>query len=239
MVAGAPVDDATLDELAASVMALDPQPRRLRWVSLSLCIVDAVWSIGANYDTVVVPMVRERVAKAMGVEFPTAPAAGFRAKDPTSLQMLEELGCDRLTELTNLQRTSTRNGILKSEAVLRHCRIFRDHEIGTLEQAIALIKDDSRFAMVDKALRSIPGEGSYGIRRSYLWMMLGNDDLIKPDRMVLRWLEGQGVTTDPEGARSIIASLVSKIELPGGRRLTPWEIDHAIWLTTRAKKKRR
>lgn len=236
---GAPTNDAMLDKLVDAVVALDPKPRALRWASLSLCIVDAVWSIGANYDTVVVPMVRERVAKALGVESPTAPSVGFHPKDPTSLLKLHSLGIDRLTELTNRQRTSTRNGILKSEAVLQHCSIFRDHKIETLEQAIALMADDSRFAAVDKELRSIPGEGSYGIRRNYLWMMLGNDDLIKPDRMVLRWLEGQGVETDPDGARSIIASLVSKVELPGGRRLTPWEIDHAIWLTTRAKKKRR
>ncbi|MDP7701392.1 hypothetical protein [Mycobacterium sp. TY815] len=239
MVSGAPVDDATLDQLADALVALEPRPRELRWVSLSLCIVDAVWSIGANYDTVVVPMVRERVAQALGVESPTALAAGFRAKDPTSLQKLKELGLDRLTELTNRQRTSTRSGILKSEAVLEHCRIFRHHEIETLEQAIALMEDDSRFAQVDKALRAIPGEGRYGIRRNYLWMVLGNDDLIKPDRMVLRWLEGHGVKTDPDGARSVIAALVSKVELPGGRRPTPWEIDHAIWLAARAKKKRR
>lgn len=238
MAAVTPVDDASLDKLADAVVALDPKPRELRWVSLSLCIVDAVWSIGADYYKVVVPIVRDEIAKALGVES-TAPAAGFRAKDPTSLRKLEEIGLDRLTELTNWQRTSTRNGILKSEAVLQHCRIFRDHDIETLEQAIALMKDDSQFAAVDKALRSIPGEGGYGIRRNYLWMMLGNDDLIKPDRMVLRWLAGHGVETNPDGARRIIESLVSKVKLPGGHRPTAWEIDHAIWLTTRARKKRR
>lgn len=239
MFSGTAVDNATFDKLVDAMVALDPKPRKLRWVSLSLCIVDAVWSIGANYDTVVVPMVRERVAKALGVKSPTAPADGFEAKDPITLQKLEDLGRDGLTGLTNLQRTSTRNGILKSEAVFQHCRIFREHKIETLEEAIVLMEDDSRFAVVDKALRSIPGEGSYGIRRNYLWMMLGNDDLIKPDRMVLRWLAGQGVKTDPDGARSIIASLVSKVELPGRRRPTAWEVDHAIWLTTRANKKRR
>ena len=56
MVSGTPVDDAMLNKLAEAVVALQPKPRKLRWVSLSLCVVDAVWSIGANYDTVVVPM---------------------------------------------------------------------------------------------------------------------------------------------------------------------------------------
>ena len=53
------MDDATFDRLVDAVVALDPPPRERRWVSLSLCIVDAVWSIGANYDNVVVPFVRQ------------------------------------------------------------------------------------------------------------------------------------------------------------------------------------
>jgi len=54
---GRNLDDATLQELATAVKALDPQPRQRRWVSLALCIADAVWSIGAHYDNVVTPLV--------------------------------------------------------------------------------------------------------------------------------------------------------------------------------------
>lgn len=46
------VDTAKFDELVNAAFALDPQPRERRWVSLSLCIADAVWSIGAHYDNV-------------------------------------------------------------------------------------------------------------------------------------------------------------------------------------------
>lgn len=45
-----------------AITALDPQPRGRRWTSLSYCIVDAVWSIGARYNAVVVPIVN-RVAE--------------------------------------------------------------------------------------------------------------------------------------------------------------------------------
>ena len=231
------LDDATLEALAGAVEALNPQPRDQRWVSLAFCIVDAVWSIGAHYDKVVVPLVRKRIAREFGVDQPTAPADGFRAKDPLKLEELEALGLDRLTALTNLQRTSTRSGILKSEAVLRHCRTFRKHGVETLEQAIDLMTDEGCFSKLDDELRSIPGEGGYGVRRGYLWMLIGNDDLIKPDRMVLRWLEQHGVKTDPDGAREIIAALMPKVRLSGNRQPTAWEIDHAIWLATRKKKR--
>ncbi|MDQ1306579.1 MAG: hypothetical protein QG671_2411 [Actinomycetota bacterium] len=230
------VDGATLDRLAEAVVALNPQPRKRRWVSLVFCLVDAVWSIGAHYDSVVVPLVRKRVAPRFGVDEPTAPADGLQPNDPLTLRQLADLGLDELTELTNLQRTSTRGGILKAEAVLRHCHRFRESGVETLEQAIELMAVEERFTELDRALRSIPGEGDYGIRRGYLWMMIGNDNLIKPDRMVLRWLDRQGVRTDPDGAREIIAALVSRVEFPDGRKPTAWEIDHAIWGAARQKR---
>lgn len=51
-----------LDRVLAVAARLPLQPRGRRWRSLTYCIVDAVWSIGARYDTVVVPLVR-RVAR--------------------------------------------------------------------------------------------------------------------------------------------------------------------------------
>ena len=237
MVERGALDDAMLERLSNAVTALDPKPRAQRWVSLAFCIADAVWSIGAHYDKVVVPLVRKRIAKEFGVDQPTAPADGFRAKDPLKLEDLEALGLDRLTVLTNLQRTSTRGGILKADAVLRHCRIFREHGVETLEQAIDLMTHQDRFSKLDDGLRSIPGEGGYGVRRGYLWMLIGNDDLIKPDRMVLHWLEQHEVKTDPVGAREIIAALMPKVRVASNRPPTAWEIDHAIWLATRKTKR--
>jgi hypothetical protein len=230
-----PLDDATSHMLADAVVALDPQPRERRWVSLALCIVDAVWSIGANYDNVVVPIVREKFAATLGVDQPTASAPESLGVDPLPLARLAGLDVDELTRLTNLQRTSTRGGILKSDAVLRYVRAFTDQHVDTLADAIDLFTDGDRFATIDAALRSIPGEGRFGIRRNYLWMLIGQDDLIKPDRMVLRWLRRHGLSTDPDGARDIIAALVPVVNARLGRDVTAWEIDHALWSAGRKK----
>lgn len=222
------LDSGTVKRLADAVAALDPQPRERRWAGLSLCIADAVWSIGANYDKVVVPVVRKLAAN-FGVEQPIVPARQPIGTDPLPLTRLIELSVNELTELTNRQRTSTGGGILKADAVLRHVRVFLDHDVVTMADAVELFTDAARFAAVDIAMRSIPGEGGHGIRRNYLWMIIGNDDLIKPDRMVLRWLAHQGVIVDPAGARDVIAELVTPVGSRLKREVTAWEIDHAIW----------
>lgn len=225
---GGLVDSTTLDRLAEAIAALDPRRRERRWASLSLCIADAVWSIGANYDNVVVPLARKLAAN-FGVDQPTIPAREPIGTDPLPLTRLTKLTIDELTGLTNRQRTSTRGGILKSDAVLRHAQVFIDHGIATLPDAVELFTDTARFAAVDTALRSIPGEGGHAVRRDYLWMLIGDDDLIKPDRMVLRWLAHHDVHVDPAGAREIIAALVTPVGSRLGRDVTAWEIDHAIW----------
>lgn len=229
------LDAAVLANVAAAVAALDPQPREVRWASLSFCIVDAVWSIGAHYDNMVVPLVRMKFAAEFGVTEPTIPASEPLPADLLPLSKLEELTVDSLSGMTNRQRTSTRGGILKADAVLRHIAVFREHHVDTMQDALVLLSDTERFGKVDKALRSIPGEGGYGVRRNYLWMLIGQDDLIKPDRMVLRWLGRQGVKTDPAGARDIIAAVVPYVSTRLNRTVTAWEIDHALWLAGRKK----
>lgn len=224
-----------LTKLTDAVAALNPQPRERRWASLSFCIVDAVWSIGAHYDNVVVPLVRKKFAAEFGVTQPTVPAREPMPADPLPLSKLDDLTVDSLTDMTNRQRTSTRGGILKAEAVLLHIAVFREHNVETMQDALGLFSDTERFAQVDDALRSIPGEGGYGVRRDYVWMLIGQDDLIKPDRMVLRWLGRQGVKTDPAGARDIITAIVPLVSARLNRTVTAWEIDHALWLAGRQK----
>ncbi|RWA16577.1 hypothetical protein MBRU_07580 [Mycolicibacterium brumae DSM 44177] len=221
------------------MVALNPQPRERRWVSLSLAIADAVWSIGANYEKVVVPLVRNKIAAKFGVDHPTIPAADPIGDDPLPVTGLTELSVDELTVLTNRQRTSTRGGILKADAVLRHAKVFIDHGAITMPEAIDLFDDTTRFDKLDAALRQIPGEGSEGVRRGYLWMLIGQDDLIKPDRMVLRWLDHHGVTVEPDDARHVVEQLIPHVTQRLDRSVTAWEIDHAIWNAGRALKPQR
>jgi hypothetical protein len=222
------LDAATFDKLIAAIVAVDPQPRKQRWVSLSLCIVDAVWSIGARYDDVVVPLVR-KLSKEFGVERPRVRMSEPLGADPLPVARLADLRVDELIRLTNRQNTSTRGGIRKADAVLCHLRVFDAHDVGGLSEANALFNDDEvRFAGANSELQAIPGEGAHAVRRDYLWMLIGQDDLIKPDRMVLRWFTRRGVVVDPVGARDLIRDLVPAVSARLERTVTAWEIDHAL-----------
>lgn len=61
-------------------------------------------------------------------------------------------------------------------------------------------------------------------------MLSGDDDRIKPDRIVLRWFRSQGVAASPLQAAAIVHDVVVQInDMPGGRRTTAWEVDHLLW----------
>ncbi|AWI30117.1 hypothetical protein DDW44_16070 [Streptomyces tirandamycinicus] len=80
---------------------------------------------------------------------------------------------------------------------------------------------------VERNLAGVAGHGS-GARLAYLWMLLGDDSRIKPDRMVLRWLQSvlQRTVTTAE-AIALIAEAAARLGC------TPWELDHAIWESQR------
>ncbi|PTR24101.1 hypothetical protein C8K36_108113 [Rhodococcus sp. OK519] len=231
-----PTDD-DLNRLVDAAEALDPQPRQRRWVSASFCILDAVYSIGARYDSVVVPVVH-RVAVDCGIDAPAVPNSADEAPDPLPLGVFLDRYPDSAALVAgtqNKQRTSTRGGILKADAVLRHAQVLCEHEVRTLQDARELLADQARLEKVEADLRGIPGEGAAGVRRGYLWMLLGNDDLVKPDRMVLRWLARQGVSVSAGEARFVLAIVAERLSVRIGRRISAWELDHAIWLAARVR----
>ena len=229
--------DEDLQRLVAAVRELDPQPRQRRWVSVSFCVLDAVFSIGAHYDRHVVPVV-ERVAADFGVASPSVPMSVPESADPVPLDAFLDRypSSDELLAVAkNRQNTSTRGGIRKADAVLRYAAVLRDNQVSTLDEARKLLIDDSRLNAVESALRQVPGEGASGVRRGYLWMLIGDQDTVKPDRMVLRWLARQGVEPTPDSARLLLRDIARELSVGIDRRVTAWEVDHAIWQDARSK----
>jgi hypothetical protein len=86
-----------------------------------------------------------------------------------------------------------------------------------------LLADPARLTAVEDGLCAVPGNGAADVRLGYLWMLAGDDEHVKPDRMVLRWLTHHlERPIDPAQARKLIAATAQRT----GR--TPWELDHAI-----------
>lgn len=224
----------SFDAVMNALVKMEPQPRSERWGSLSYCVIDAVWSIAARYDQVVVPLVR-RVAERNGDARPLVDASQPLPPDPLPLPALLERypSAAALQGDTNGQLTSSRSGIAKADAVRRYADVLVDHQVTDLVTAAAMMTDGEHWDEVNRSLATIPGEGQHGVRRGYLWMLCGSDGMVKPDRMTLRWLVRHGCEADAPQARMVLERAARELTTRLGRPVTPWMVDHAIWKAER------
>ena len=164
------------DQIGLSAAALEPssaQPARERWTSLSACVLDAVWSVGADHDRVVVRLVHRvlipgatgSLAADSAPTVDTHPLPRFLTRFPDE-ETLQEAARNR-------QRTSTRNGVTKADAALRYARTLVNHGVLGIEDLPRLVTDPEAWSRVDRALSRVPGEGERGTRRSDFWTLCG------------------------------------------------------------------
>jgi hypothetical protein len=130
----------------------------------------------------------------------------------------------------NRQRTSSRNGILKADAVVRFAKAL--HEAGV--EDFPDIRDAARAERASHAVHFMPGQGS-GLSFDYLLMLAGDDSYVKPDRMLCRFVaEAAGqAEISPHSARDAVVAACRDLasEFPN---LTPRLLDHLIWSYQRA-----
>lgn len=129
----------------------------------------------------------------------------------------------------NRQRTSTRGGILKAEAVRRFAEALRHHGVQHLQDVPAAAEN----AALERSICTIPGQTS-GISLQYFWMLAGSDDFIKPDRMVLRFLQAAiGSPVGAEQAQRLLREVATRLQSQYPE-LNPRVLDHEIWKHQRA-----
>ncbi|WP_406516457.1 hypothetical protein [Streptomyces sp. NBC_00134] len=205
------------------------KPRGSRWAHTALCVLDAVFSINAHYERHTVPTCH-RYATWAGLSTPLSDSTHLPVHDEqplrdfvTHIQTHGEADFSSQV-LQNKQRTrANQSAPLKVGAAHRYAEILVSHGISTLADANALLADLDKLKVVEQALMNVAGHGS-GARLAYLWMLLGDDSRIKPDRMVLRWLQA---VLDRTVTTSEAIRLVTEAATHLG--CTPWELDHAIW----------
>jgi hypothetical protein len=228
------VDHNAVSGVAAAVAGLTIIPRAdlPRWAHLSLCVLDAVYSVGARYGGVA--RVCRAYAERAGLDPVTvahrdiATVLGTAAEQPLEAFVADvhAVGVERFAGevVRHRGRTSTRGGILKADAALRYAHTLLAHDVHHLGDLHRLFADADRFNQLEVRLRQVSGNGARDVRLGYLWMLTGQDDLVKPDRMVLRWLTRHSPTpVDPATARDLLAAVAQVVGC------TPWELDHAIW----------
>nr|WP_306265449.1 hypothetical protein [Pararhizobium sp. IMCC3301] len=229
--------DKTLEEqaqrLADYIIAIDlepvPLPPEYFYASLPLCVIDAVFSIGVSYtstrNTVVRYCKRQNWTRTLA---PDAPRARGERTIVEFLALFDGLAPDQMADelFGNRQRTSTRSGILKAEAVQRFASALKEFGIDDFEDMTG-----DRPAAAEKLVRGIPGQGS-GISFDYFRMLAGDDNLIKPDRMVQR-LIARAIDVKPDQVTPDLARTILKGAIPvlaeRGAGWSPRQLDYAIW----------
>jgi hypothetical protein len=201
--------------------------------SLPLCIMDAVFSIGVKYESTRAVVIRycdhfrlQRIRDQADL----LPKVEEQESVQEFLRKLDELGVERFTSevFKNRQRTSTRNGILKTEAVQRFAEVLRKFGVNYFQDIPKVIDSEE----LEREIRQIPGQKS-GISLRYFFMLAGSNDLIKPDRMIQRFIaQALGRAPKLEECQQLLqeASSVLKTKYP---QMNPRLLDYQIWSFTR------
>jgi hypothetical protein len=212
------------------------------YMSLTLCIIDAVFSIRARYETTMSTV--ERYCdyfklKRYRANKDSLPTISEQQSVGDFIRSVESKGVDYFTDnvFRNRQRTSSRNGILKSEAVLRFAAVLRGHDVNYF-QDIHKILSDNRF---EGDIRKIPGQKS-GISLKYFFMLAGSDDIIKPDMHIINFLKDafrnknidRQVSLNDAQVLLSGATRILRIDYP---HLTPRLLDNIIWSYQRNQRK--
>lgn len=199
-----------------------------RYQSLPLCVIDAVFSIGVKYDSTRRVVIRyceytkqQRIRSSAELpplskqESISSFCARPEQKDPDTMAS---------SVYRNRQRTSARNGILKSDAALRFGEVLQRFGVEYL-QDVRVVAESRTFT---NDILSIPGQRS-GISLQYFWMLAGSDEFIKPDRMVIRFLEtALNRSVDLVEATELLRS-TSQLLSSEYPNITPRLLDHEIW----------
>ena len=152
--------------------------------NLPLCIIDAVFSIGVTYQSTEnsvkhfcehfgVTRLREKELATRSEQLSVSSFIQFH-QNFTFQEMAEKV-------YQNKQRTSTSNGILKAEAAYRFAGVIQGYCVEYLQDVNKILGDEKFEADIAR----IPGQSS-GLSTRYFYMQAGDENFIKPDRMIRR-----------------------------------------------------
>lgn len=203
---------------------------------LSQCVLSAVFSINSHANAERNVVKRYAAYANLNPRYRQERGTMLSKANQQSLDLfckdIEEVGAKTFAEevVQNRQRTSTRSGILKAEAAYHFASVLVKHDVLCM-QDIDKVMENLSF---EKEIQGIRGQGS-GVSLCYFYMLVSNDMLIKPDRMIIRFLEGVlGRPIKCNEPQKLLTATVEMIQsrYPG---LTPRLLDNYIWSRERNK----
>ena len=181
------------DYFRKNIQTITPLGDGYYYNHISLCIIDAVWSIGVRYKSVE-NVVQRYCTKRELVRYRDQNLRNLSLYPETKqqesisdfLEYMVQFSFEKLANdiFDNHQRTSTRNGILKAEAVIKFAKVLSKYDVNYFQDIAAKIENNKSFEI---DIKNIPGQRS-GLSLNYFYMLTGNENKIKADRMIKRFL---------------------------------------------------
>lgn len=195
--------------------------------SLPLCLIDATFSIGVRYSSTSKTVNNYSVSK--GIKKISKPLGmrsdSYKIDDLINdIQNIADFGASTLFK--NHQRTSSRNGILKAQAVLEAAKVLKSNGINDFASF-----SNELPSISSNLFENIKGQNS-GISFQYFLMLAGDDNYLKIDRWLLRFLKdatGIDFSSDLVAAHNIYIRACNKLKVIYPN-LNPRLYDHTIWL---------
>lgn len=201
--------------------------------SLPLCVIDAVFSIGVRYASVQNTVKRfcayaeiQEFRDAEKIKHGNFPSETEQFLISDLLTLSQKSSFEEMATIVyqNKQRTSSRNGILKAEAVQHFAQVLSDHKIHSFQDLQAYTVRET----LAHEIKRIRGQGT-GISFDYFMMLAGNENGVKPDRMILRFIkEATGEEVNLTDAQQLIIK-AAELLTQDFQRLTPRKLDYMIW----------
>lgn len=203
--------------------------------SLPLCVIDAVFSVGIRYQTtrnVVINFCNKQGIDRLRTHGSAYPLEHLQLSVDDFLKLYKVYGLGAMTDdyFKNKNRTSSKNGILKSEAVEKFCAVLKHHKVNYFQDLHSVIGNDK----FEQDIKKIPGQKK-GISLSYFYMLAGDDNFIKPDRMILRFVESCTNSKSDIALATKLLMDAHKVLVKSYPKLTPRGLDHEIWKYQRNK----
>lgn len=184
--------------------------------SLALCIIDAIYSTGSHYTSVVNVINRYRSVR------------GDTDGANALLESIHEAGgpAQWATDVAgNIKPANTRPGApLKADVIQQAAQLLTGLGIDTVDDLIANVSPRAQNSPVHAAWKKLPSQSS-GVTFNYLLILAGLPS-VKPDRMVLRFLgdafEESNVFT-PERAVALVEATAAKLDVSAR------VLDHILW----------
>ncbi len=202
--------------------------------SLALAILDTIFSVGANYDRVVLPLLRRYRDHRRAMRADPARDGARELADAINVAGGPDAFADAGI-LDNHQRAWRRKTApLKTAAALHAATAFVAEGINSTSQFVAATATDS--VAVERVWRTTPGQRSRtAVGWDYLRILAGGES-VKADTMIRRYVAAAlrpdypGIAVAADEAKALVQALASQMDV----RVSL--LDHAIWAHQRTQR---